>query len=208
MALLLAFLASRVLANFFLVSLVLNYKFNVLEKRNHIHFLYLKEKFLKESSFSDCYFRMSISSNSRELSRLRGRPLYSFVYGVNHQVGRSFISLDIQVNFLIDPESVLFAAPRRLLSPVLRFLRRINESQFRDIFDLYQLVSLFQSREVLSRGVYADLLESDPLQGLLSSSDFMSLIYSRTPFDRVASYYAEFEDDRLGDSFELFLSLA
>lgn len=151
---------------------------------------------------------MSISSNARELSRLRGRPLYSFVYNVNHQVGRSFISLEVQVNFLIDPESVLFVAPRRLVSPVLRFMRRITESQFRDIFDLYQLVSLFQPREVLSRGIYVDLLETDPLQGLISSSDFMSLIYSRTPFDRIVSYYAQFEDDRFGDSFELFLSLA
>lgn len=150
---------------------------------------------------------MSISSNSRELSRLRGTPLYSYVYSVNHQVGNSFISLDIQVNLLVDPDSVLFSRSKRLLVPVLRFLRGLTDSQFRDVFDLYQLVRLFQPLDVLIRGVYVDLSESDTLQGLLSTSDFMALIYSGTPFSRVASYYAEFEEDRLGDSFELFLSL-
>ena len=151
---------------------------------------------------------MSISSNTRELSRLRGTAIYSFLYAVNHQIGSSFISLDIQVNLLIDPSSTLFSAPRRSIVPVLRFLRGLTENQFRDVFDLYQLVSLFHSQTVLVRGIYSNLLETDPLQGLLSSSEFLNLIYSRTPFSRVVSYYAQFEDDSLGDSFELFLSLA
>jgi len=95
-----------------------------------------------------------------------------------------------------------------LVTPVLRFLRGVSENQFRDIFDLYQLVSLFHPRVDLDRGFYLDLTESDPLQGLMSTSDFLSLIFSRTPFSRVASFYAQYEEDNLGDSFELFLSLA
>ena len=150
---------------------------------------------------------MSISSNSRELSRLRGKALYSFIYYVNHQVGNSFISLDIQVNLIIDPESTLFSAPMRRVSPVLRFLRGLTQDQFRDVFDLYQLVTLFHSSQVLARGFYLDLPVADPLQSLLSASDFMVLIYSGTPFSRIASIYAQFEDDNLGDSFELFVSL-
>ena len=151
---------------------------------------------------------MSISTNSRELSRLRGKPLYSFLYGVNHQIGSSFVSLDIQVNLLIDPDSALFTAPARLVTPVLRFLRGLNETQFQDIFDLYQLVCLFQPQDSLDRGVYSDLTDSDPLQSLFSASDFLTLVFSQTPFSRVNSYYAEFEADHLGDAFELYLSLA
>ena len=151
---------------------------------------------------------MSISTNSRELSRLRGKCLYSYLYIVNHQIGRSFVSLDLQVNFLIDPSSSLFIAPRRRLVPVLQFLRGLVEDQFRDIFDLYQLVCLYQSRENLLRGIYSELSDSDALHSLMVNSDFMTLIFSRTPFTHIPSYYAEFESDPLGDSFELFLSLA
>ena len=150
---------------------------------------------------------MSISSNQRELSRLRGKSLYSYLYVVNHQIGSTFVSLDIQVNLLIDPSSILYSAPRRQVTPVLRFLRGLPESQFRDIFDLYQLVSLFQSQDTLLRGIYSDLSETDALHSLFMTSDFLALIFSRTPFTRVSSYYAEFEADPLGDSFELYLSL-
>ena len=153
------------------------------------------------------FFRMSISTNSRELSRLRGKSLYSFLYIVNHQLGRSFVSIDLHVNLLIDPSSALFTAPRREIISVLRFLRGIPESQFRDIFDLYQLVSLYQPRDILVRGVYDDLSETDPLHSLLVTSDFISHVFSQTPFTRISSYYAEFEDDPHGDAFELFLSL-
>ena len=139
---------------------------------------------------------------------MRGRFLYSFLYSVNHQVGSAFISLEVQVNLLIDPESALYTSSRRHMVPVLRFLRGVTDNQFRDIFDLYQLVSLFQPRDALVRGVYCNLLESNPLRDLLISSDFLTLIFSRTPFSRVLAYYAQFEDDIHGDSFELYLSLA
>ena len=150
---------------------------------------------------------MSISTNSRELSRLRGKSLYGYSYIVNHQLGRAFVSIDLHVHLLIDPSSILFTASRREIIPVLRFLRGISESQFRDIFDLYQLISLYQSRDLLIRGVYSDLSETDPLHSLLVASDFIALIFSHTPFTRISSYYAEFEDDPHGDAFELFLSL-
>ena len=151
---------------------------------------------------------MSISTNSRELSRLRGKCLYSFLYIVNHQLGRSFVSLDLQVNLLIDPSSFLFTAPRRQIVPILRFLRGLTENQFRDIFDLYQLVSLYQSREILIRGIYSELSETEALHSLLVNSDFLALVFSGTPFTRIPSYYAQFESDPLGDSFEMYLSLA
>ena len=151
---------------------------------------------------------MFISTNSRELSRLRGKAIYSYEYGVNHQIGSTFVSLDVTVHLLVDPESSVFSASRHVMTPILRFLRTLPESVFRDVFDLYQLVSLFQTRELLDQGVYSDLAENDTLQVLMSGCEFMTAIYSRTPFSRIVNYYAQFEEDHLGDSFELYLSLA
>ena len=151
---------------------------------------------------------MSVASNQRELSRLRGFSLYSFHYMVNHPVGSHYYSMDVFVHFLISPTSPLHGSRARQLTPLIRFFRGIPEDIFRGAFELYQSCTIVHSRDELIRGLFSDLSDDDMLQSLFSECDFLLHIYSRTPFHRVASYYAQFEPDHLGDSFELFLSLA
>ena len=152
--------------------------------------------------------RMSVASNHRELSRLRGFPLYTYHYMVNHPVGAHFFSMDVFVHFLVSPTSTLHGSSVRQLAPILRFLRGVPEDIFRGAFELYQGCTIVHSRDELVQGLYSDLSDDDMLQTLFSESDFLTHVYSRTPFCRVSSYYAQFEPDHLGDSFELFLSLA
>ena len=151
---------------------------------------------------------MSVASNHRELSRLRGFPLFTFHYMVNHPVGSHFFSMDVFVHFLISPSSTLHGSSTRRLAPIIRFFRGIPEDIFRGAFELYQACTIVHSRDELVTGLYSDLGDDDMLQSLFSECDFMSHIYTRTPFHRVSCYYAQFEPDHLGDSFELFLSLS
>ena len=151
---------------------------------------------------------MSVASNSRELSRLRGFPIYSFEYGVNHQVGPRLYSIDVYVHFLVSTQSTLHGAPPRTMNPIVRFFRGIPENIFQGVFEMYQCVTFVHDREEMTRGFYSELDSEGMLQELFSECDLMTHIYSRTPFHRVASIYAEFEPDYLGDSFELFVTLA
>ena len=151
---------------------------------------------------------MSVASNQREFSRLRGFPIYTFHYMVNHNVGSHYYSMDVFVHFLISPESSLHGSSTRALAPIIRFFRGIPDSIFSGSFELYQSCTFVHSREELIRGLFSTLGDDDMLQLLFTECDFISHIYSRTPFHRVTEYYAQFEPDCLGDSFELFLSLA
>ena len=151
---------------------------------------------------------MSVASNSREFSRLRGFPVYTFHYMVNHPVGAHFFSMDIFVHFLVSPQSVLHGVNARRLAPIIRFFRSVPEDIFRGAFELYQSCTIVYSRAELTTGLYSELGDDDMLQTLFTESDFLSHVYSRTPFHRVSSFYAQFEPDHLGDSFELYLSLS
>ena len=151
---------------------------------------------------------MSVASNSREFSRLRGFPVYTFHYMVNHPVGSHFFSMDIFIHFLVSPQSVLHGVNTRRLAPIIRFFRGVPEDIFRGAFELYQSCTIVYSRDELTAGLYSELGDDDMLQTLFTESDFLSHVYSRTPFHRVSSFYAQFEPDHLGDSFELFLSLS
>lgn len=151
---------------------------------------------------------MSVASNQRELSRLRGTHLFTFHYMVNHNIGSHFYEMDVFVHFLVSPQSSLFGGSTRALTPIIRFFRGIPDTIFSGSFELYQSCTFVHSRDDLVRGLYSGLGDLDMLQTLFTECDFMSHIYSRTPFHRVTEYFAQLEPDHLGDSFELFLSLA
>lgn len=143
---------------------------------------------------------MSVASNQRELSRLRGFPVYTYHYMVNHPVGAHFFSMDIFVHFLVSPLSALHGVGSRRLAPIIRFFRGVPENIFAGAFELYQSCTIVHSRDELVQGIFSELGDEDMLQVLFTDCDFLSHVYSRTPFHRVTSYYAQFEPDHLGDS--------
>ena len=116
--------------------------------------------------------------------------------------------MDVFVHFLVSAQSTLHASPPRVMNPIVRFFRGIPESTFQGVFEMYQCVSFLYSQEEMTRGFYTELDSDGMLQELFTECELMTHIYSRTPFHRIVSIYAEYEPDHLGDSFELFVALA